>query len=555
MPTLPVYVYRLIFSFLPVASLVQCRLANRLFSSLATEHAFRHVRLEAAYDAAVFERIAKSDELRFVVREITVDSWVGLDFEYHQNLSYDRPDRFLEALPCLRFFPRLRRLNVRFDSHCGVDRGGPWGYSIEETNELRFMVLDTIFHCLAGLWTEEQHRAWLDELDLGSDDDAEDGGTSEHDFLSAAPAGDPFPQAQIEISSLTISNLAGFYDQNLTSSEAFKRVLASPSLTDLKMLVVCEEDDASPENSVWLPEKYDFFESLPQTWLAPSLAQNLRVLSLYCRHFWGWCPKMDFRLVNPGSGFPNLRVLALGNYIFSHDWQIDWVASLGLENGRGGLEELYLDDCPVMVNARFIGPLDESTVMIGDGPEDERMQISNHGYLPKGAMSTRPQTWNPAVTGYSLRWRQILKVWREKMTGLKTFRMGKGDWSGMYLEVGEHAFSQAWPEREDGRERKELRLEDTLFLNYDLDPPPADDGYGLSISQCGTGLRQERGDLLRYARFNIGVGPSPWLDSDVSSQGSLDEIVVADDDDEMELAELLAVVERRRRLASASAPS
>ena len=62
----------------------------------------------------------------------------------------------------------------------------------------------------------------------------------------------------------------------------------------------------------------------------------------------------EARLVNPGSGFPSLRVLALGNDVFSHDWQIDWVASLGSQNGRGGLEEIYLLSC---CRPRFYNPL------------------------------------------------------------------------------------------------------------------------------------------------------------------------------------------------------
>lgn len=128
----------------------------------------------------------------------------------------------------------------------------------------------------------------------------------------------------IELRSLTVSNLADRDDKRLTSSPAFKAVLSSPSFVDLKMLVT---DKFKPLDNTELalhhPDKYNFFESLPATWLAPVVTQNLRTLSLYYHgSYWGWCPKLDFRLVNPapgGGGFPNLRVLALGHYVFSHD--------------------------------------------------------------------------------------------------------------------------------------------------------------------------------------------------------------------------------------------
>lgn len=56
------------------------------------------------------------------------------------------------------------------------------------------------------------------------------------------------------------------------------------------------------------------------------------------------------------SPLPNVRVLTLRNYGFSHDWQVEWIASLGSDNGRGGLEELYLDDCPNHVACTCIKP-------------------------------------------------------------------------------------------------------------------------------------------------------------------------------------------------------
>lgn len=145
----------------------------------------------------------------------------------------------------------------------------------------------------------------------------------------------------------------------------------------LKLLVATRKNKRRPSESIFLPEKYDFFENLPSTWLGPPIASNLRELSLYCPEYFGWAPKLDLRKITSGSAhasaFPNLRVLALGRYVFSHEWQVEWIASLGKENGRGGLEELYLDACPIMWRARTLKPLDNTTQML-DG-----LELDNHG--------------------------------------------------------------------------------------------------------------------------------------------------------------------------------
>lgn len=58
---------------------------------------------------------------------------------------------------------------------------------------------------------------------------------------------------------------------------------------------------------------------------------------------------MAFRLVSPGVpvAFPKLCVLALGNFVFSQPWQVNWITNLI----EAGLEELYPDDCPVLWHA------------------------------------------------------------------------------------------------------------------------------------------------------------------------------------------------------------
>ncbi|EON99919.1 putative f-box domain protein [Phaeoacremonium minimum UCRPA7] len=517
--------YQHVFSFLPQRTVLDCRLLNKSVGGLATVLAFRHVRLEACRAAPVgFIKLAFNEGLRNLVREITLDTWVGPEFNYHANLNYEEPKAFLRALPHLRSFRNLMKLNVRFNEYCGNEDGDDWGgISFEETYDFRFCILDAVFRCVAGTWTESYQREWLEEHDLEDDVSDED---VQDTFLGYLDANDMFPTTPMQLTSLTISNLADYDDRRLTSSEAFMTVMALPSLRELKVLVTVELVDYAPEDAVWLPEQYDFFESLPQTWLSPSIAQDLRVLSLYSVDYWGWNPKMDFRVVNPlagkQSGFPNLRVLALGNYIFSHEWQVDWIASLGRCNGRGGLEELYLDDCPIMWQARNYEPFDESKTILGTDVDGNTIEICNEGYPLKEIMNRdnpTPQLDEPGVKEYDLRWHHMLETWRKEMHGLKVFKMGSGDWRGEAADIDgnpdEEPLNMLSPA---DQERISHRMKDTVFLNYDSPSPPAPDESDSRFKSRTSGLRQDRQHILQYLQFNIGIGPSPWLERDFGSK-------------------------------------
>jgi hypothetical protein len=71
------------------------------------------------------------------------------------------------------------------------------------------------------------------------------------------------------------------------------------------------------------------------------LATDLSILSLYAYGCWGWHPRVA---LPKDSDLRNVIVLALGGYVFSHQEQVDWVASLDLR-------KLYLDRCRVLFEA------------------------------------------------------------------------------------------------------------------------------------------------------------------------------------------------------------
>lgn len=508
---LPQDIFRHIFSFALQPDLLNCRLLNHAVGSLATSASFRHIRLEAVSgENDGFMQIAMSPHLRPLVREITCDTWVGPDFEYHCNGDYQVPEQFMKHLPCLRFFANLKALHLRFNEHCGAEEED-YGLSIEETYNFRYRVLNTVFRCLAGTWSAEKQRKLDERLDLDIDIEPQ----------TYEVPDDQVTPGPIHIETLTVSNLADYNDKRLTSSDAFQTVINSPHLTDLKLLIAVETDEAAPENGIYFKQKYEMFQSLPQTWLSPVLAQNLKVLSLFCADYWGWNPKMDFRAVNPiagsDSGFPNLRVLALGNYIFSHEWQVDWIASLGKKNGRGGLEELYLDDCPIMFHSSHLLPMDTSVTTLGKDVDGVDVTISNNGYPLSETMTNQHTAWDQEEADYSLRWHKILPRWTERMTALKVFKMGRGSWHWAPPETRE-AMKSAYPD--DGKgELTEHRITGNNFRYYDSPSPPKDDARKYWPTPLpdikylnGTGISEHTNFLLQYITFDIGIGPSQWCE-------------------------------------------
>ncbi|KAK7223347.1 hypothetical protein V2G26_011350 [Clonostachys chloroleuca] len=206
---------------------------------------------------------------------------------------------------------------------------------------------------------------------------------------------------------------------------------------------------------------------------------------------WGWNPKMDFRTVNHSQGgFPKLEVLALGNYVLSHEWQIDWIISQGRESG--GLKRLYLDRCSVLHRGNIPGPLPGPSTVVGQDAQGNDIEVSNVNY-PRIDIMKR---YNGEGTGMveifpELRWSQILRRFRESMRSLEVFEVMS------QLEIEYNEDSEELPTRRGalddsdprfctGRfstyEGADVRLCysecDGTFWNDDAAPNPTEDGYG-----------------------------------------------------------------------------
>ncbi|RYP56331.1 hypothetical protein DL771_011950 [Monosporascus sp. 5C6A] len=581
---LPAEIYHNIFVHLPPEDVLACRFLDKFASAIATAVAFRHVRLDDTCPERIrwFEAVARSPHLGgLVVREVTVDtSYLG--FPNARAGAGDirpqpRPTAFLRALPCLRLFAGLQTLNVRFRNAA----------DITEDQRFRDWVLRVVFEVLAGEWSIASRgelnaycaEYWEDveegqrQQQEGGDDDNRGGDreeslrvVGEEDAIERTPP--------VRLRTLTISNLGDHAEERLTASPAFGTVLTSPEFQELKLLVALRHLDpfvalrhldpfgANPQ-AYHDEQVLDFAESLPRTWLATPLARNLRVLSLYFSDYWGWTPRMDFRLVNPAEGgFPNLRVLALGHYVFSHEWQVDWIAGLGAQNGRGGLQELYLDDCPIMWRARTVGPLDDSVTALQTGASDEgddmsriTIAISNEGYPRKDLMAAGTTINTPMVDrDYPLRWHHALRRWTgAAMPALNVFRMGHGDWDGVEA-ASVHARLWSPPPRALVSERRRFQaqaqlhqrqLRDRAHLTYDSPVPPLDPRRLRRYSR-GVGLATAREHVLQYVAFDLALLPEPWVERDdrrrAGDLGRVAEYEVSRAADEAALRELLAVV-------------
>lgn len=508
-----------IFSLLPQNTILQCRFLSRTAGSLATSLAFRRVRLEISSNPSPFICISSSPTLRTLVREITIDAsdhQLATESPYAATRMFLHTTQALLALPRLRLFSALQTLNLRFtrfDDDGKIDQ--------------QVAVLDTIVRCTTGQWTdhlqENWHTSWLARFENlkhaypGFDESTSplDGQGMNKLLLPFSPTG-----RLLHLSSLTIANLTGFSAKSIHERPEFQSWINSNSFTELKLLLSTQHNHSYAIAQTYPPEEFEFFEKLPTTWLSPALCSNLRVLSL-CRHdYFGWVPKLDFRMLNSDnktSALPNLRVLALGKFVFCQEWQVEWITSLGLHNGRGGLEELYLDDCPIMWRAHVRGPMDESISVVNG------RQIDNSGFPLKEMMipgNAHGEDWDPVTVKYHLRWSTVLQIWRNKMTALKVFRMGSGDWDSEHAEDVASARTRdlCWDSENISTSLAvwTRRCQELMHLNYDKPSLAECLQYDDSdaVLQDGLGLTQSREALLQYIHFHVGLG---WVERDDKS--------------------------------------
>ncbi|GME60433.1 F-box domain cyclin-containing protein [Neofusicoccum parvum] len=202
-----------------------------------------------------------------------------------------------------------------------------------------------------------------------------------------------------KINDICIDNLQNINETGFMQSPEALKVMSR--LKALRLYVVTEHHSAAPELDLEMDELHSFMAELRPLWLEPA-SSNLTTLVLYQTNFhFGYCPRLDIR----GLRFPHLHTLALGNYVFSHDWQLEWLSS-----HSSTLRNLYLDDCIIVYYSRLFDCLIDA-----DGYP---VMLNGHGGTTRG-----PGTCQNRF--YDLTWSRVFTHLRTSLINLRHFRIGK----------------------------------------------------------------------------------------------------------------------------------
>ncbi|KAE8372459.1 hypothetical protein BDV26DRAFT_301880 [Aspergillus bertholletiae] len=326
---LPLELLAQVISHVDQSTLKQLRQTCRMLAQLASRELFRTVRLFP--DEESYER----------VRSIAGD--VKLKMMESESDDCTLTEAFKDAIMQLKDFPGVQSTVLRFDRHCSTD-SHTFREEWPQTYTYREEVLRVFF-------------SWLTSLDT-------------------------------PIKELGIRNLQDLNIRDADICAMVTTVLAH--LQSLRLSIVTENYEASPENELEFPEPHDFFAEMPSTWLKPTMG-SLEHLTLYCDRYWGFYPKVNFR----GIHFPRLKTLALGNFAFAQDSHLEWILS-----HDASLTELYLDDCTILYDKS------EMEVRTPEQHPDRRKYYCS----------------------YEKRWYHFFDAFRARLPLLRHFRMGATCW-------------------------------------------------------------------------------------------------------------------------------
>lgn len=352
-----------------------------------------------------FSRLLNHTELRHQVRNVVLST--SKDGK-EASVDSDRVSKaWRDAASGIWKFSKLSSIQINFRELC-VDNDEDWMNWVTEDEEFRGDVLGIALRALND---------------------------------KTAPANN--------LKSLTIMNLQNKNKEDVIISSDFKNVLSR--ITELHLLIAVQIDDASPESSVFQNALYDFFKGgLPNAWLKPA-SQNLTHLTLYTNTYWGWVPGFDPR----GIRFPNVRYLALGNFTFAHDWQIEWITSHFAD-----LETLIMVDCPILFHMHPAGCLDRHAAEVS---HEDHIKVGNPSPNPYAVSEGDDDShWT-----YNSRWHHFFPQFEAQLLSLTKFVYTHEGWPTLFN------MEQAFNER------------DRLVSSF---------------------------QLKRYAAFNGTIGPSQWED-------------------------------------------
>ena len=359
-----------------------------------------------------FLQLSIHHELRHSVRKVVLKT--SLTGEEASKGSDRVSEAWRDAASSIYKFPNLSSVQISFRELCCDDDNNNFNW-VTEDEAFRADVLGTVFEAL------NNEVSPIDNL-----------------------------------RSLTVVNLQNKANESITSSPGFKKVLSK--ISELHLMIAVEIEEASPESYTYLKALYEFHKNeLPSTWLKPA-SHNLTHLTLHMNTYWGWLPSFDPR----GIQFPNVRYLAMGNYTFAHDWQIDWITSHFTE-----LETLIMIDCPILFHMYPHGCLGKHAK---ETSHEDHVKLAN----PNANSYVVSEHDDDSHWIYTTRWHHIFPKLEAKMLRLTKFVYAHEGWPHVY------GMEQAFEER------------DQLISSF---------------------------QLKRYVVFNGSIGPSQWEDDPNKSNG------------------------------------
>ncbi|KAH7159790.1 hypothetical protein B0J13DRAFT_643236 [Dactylonectria estremocensis] len=465
-----------ICSYLDKSSLSQTRLVNHYISLFATSWLFREVKFDTRgtnKDLLAFTEIAQSAKLSRLVRKVDCTAFVTWNLSFFPYLD----DRFRESvrqldtedasfiagavcvLPFITCFGNLSNLRVSF-AFDPIHDAWPTLYtrSYFSDMDIESGIIQIILQCLAGTWSFQRQNAMSEIL--------------------RQETGDSYPCRRIlgptsestTLKSLELRDMNAELDSRVANSAEFKTIMGRGGVVDFGL---CAKNVAIIGTQGPLGadprDEMDKFERLPKVWFIPDVAENLRALSLAFGYNWGWHPKVDLETISPT--FPNLRELRLSDFIFSHERQAEWVASLGKNTRSGGLERLVLHKCRALYVAIHCAPLDFNENGVGY-PNKENI---NSWWNPD---------WEEICSYFPIRWYTVFEGWQNSMPALISFQLDnftdeddtidryEEDLSGWDIYDGDDDFLDQWDaENADAygpapRKRLTEPKQDEGILNY-----------------------------------------------------------------------------------------
>jgi hypothetical protein len=318
------------------------RLVDKAISTIASELLFHTVNLLPTDEsAAKFLNILEDNTLNSFVRRTIFNTSLNPEDDTHNESESEVSELFRDSINSVSRFPNVREVVLKFSRECMSDH---MYFTVAEGEKFRAAVLKIFFGAVR----------------------------------SAA-----------KVDTLTIKNIHDATGGAIYETEDFKVVCSR--LKKLNIQVATEYDSAAPENSLGLAVDNDFFAVLATFWLEPIREQLTHVTIYSAECLWGIYPRFDCDV-----HFPKLKSLSLGNYTIAHNAQIKWI----LEHGDT-LEELLLDDCPIIIAMRME---EEMAVSIANFDDDCYFKLVD------------------------LRWHHVFPQFQSGLPHLKHFSIGHGDW-------------------------------------------------------------------------------------------------------------------------------